>query len=339
MSEEADKWMGVALREARRGWGWCSPNPMVGAAIVRDGELLGAGYHRRAGEAHAEINALRAVPSGSDLSRATLYVTLEPCSTWGRTPPCCDAIVASGLRHVVIGCLDANPVHAGRALEILRQAGVRCECGVLAEECRRLNEHFFWRMTRGRPWVVLKMAMTLDGRIALRDGRSKWISGAPARERVQELRRLADVIMVGGATVAADDPGLRVVEPPDWPRQPRPVIWTARAVPSGLRLAGAETAKPTTRAEWLEFLEGEARRGTTVILLEGGGELAANALSCGVVNQVQFFIAPKILGGRDSRPVVGGEAASSLEAALRLREVRTEWCGEDLLYIGYPAGE
>ncbi len=336
-----DKWMRLALDAARLGWGRCSPNPMVGAAVVCNDELIGLGHHQVAGQNHAEINALESVPAGVDLRQATLYVTLEPCSTYGRTPPCCDAIVRAGVKRVVIGCLDANPRHAGAGVERLRSAGVEVVTGVLESACRRLNEHFFWWITHRKPWVILKMAMSLDGKIALPDGRSQWISGAAAREHVQRLRQLADMVMVGGRTARLDNPELRVREPADWPRQPIPAVWTSQPLPAGLKLTADSsrevvTAKPTTATAWEEFLAHWGEREVSVLLLEGGGELAANALSCGIVNQLQFFIAPKVIGGRDSAPVVGGEAVPSLDQALRLARVETRFLGDDLLYIGYP---
>ena len=336
-----ENWMRLALTEAQKGWGLCSPNPMVGAAIVRDGKLLGLGYHQIAGHNHAEINALESVSSGVDLRQATLYVTLEPCSTYGRTPPCCEAILKAGIGRVVIGCLDANPHHAGAAVERLRSSGIEVVTGVLEEECQRLNEHFFWWITHRKPWVILKMAMSLDGKIALPDGRSQWITGAAARSHVQRLRQLADMVMVGGRTARLDNPELKVREPSDWPRQPIPAVWTSQPLPAGLKLSGDSkrevvVAKPATPDAWNKFLTFWGAKEVSVLLLEGGGELAANALACGVVNQVQFFIAPMIIGGRGAVPSVGGEAPSSLEEALCLERVTTRFIGEDLLYIGYP---
>ena len=345
MTERNDaSWMEMALEQAQLGRGLCSPNPMVGAVIVdRAGRCIGRGYHRKAGEGHAEVNALASVAPDDRpaLKGATIYVTLEPCSTWGRTPPCCDAIIASGISRVVVGCLDDNPKHAGAAVERLRSAGVQVTTGVLEPACRRLDEHFFWWITRRRPWVVLKMAMSLDGRIALPDGTSKWITGPAARGRVQELRQLAGMVMVGGRTALADDPSLTVREPAQWPRQPVAAIWSSREMPAKLSLyrqTGREviTVHPNTTEQWLEFLREWGARDVTMLLLEGGGELAANALACGIVNRVDFFIAPKLIGGRDAVPVVGGEAPPALDQALRLDGVRTEMLGEDLLYTGYP---
>ncbi|MBO7741659.1 MAG: bifunctional diaminohydroxyphosphoribosylaminopyrimidine deaminase/5-amino-6-(5-phosphoribosylamino)uracil reductase RibD [Victivallales bacterium] len=341
-ANESENWMRTALEAARKGWGRCVPNPMVGAVIVRDGVMLASGYHQRAGEGHSEVNALANLPAGTNARGATVYVTLEPCSTYGRTPPCCDALIKAGVAKVVIGCLDANPSHAGAAVARLTEAGIQVEHGILEDECRRLNEHFFWWITRKRPWVILKMGMTLDGRIALPDGTSKWITGSASRMRVQELRKLADMIMVGGRTALCDNPGLKVTEE-GWRRQPIPAIWTSKEVPAELRLMQESgerpliTARPSTREEWLTHLETWCRDlGVAVLLLEGGGELAANALQCGIVNQIQFFIAPKILCGRDSAPVVGGAAPAMLSDALRLKDVRTEMLDGDLLYTAYP---
>ena len=295
--------------------------------------------------AHAEINALAAVASGTGLQDATLYVSLEPCSTHGRTPPCCEAIVRSGLRRVVMGCLDANPLHAGAGLERLRACGVQAEVAPTGspvnEACRRLNEHFFWWITHRRPWVILKMGMSLDGKIALPDGQSRWITGPVARNHVQRLRQLAGMIMVGGRTARLDNPELVVREPADWPRQPIAAVWTSRPLPDGLKMsqvAGREvvTGKPTTPGQWDAWLAEWGGREVSVLLLEGGGELAANALACGIVNQLQFIVAPKIIGGRASAPVVGGEAPKSLAEALRLECAETRFLGEDLLYVAYP---
>lgn len=331
-------WMRQALREAKRAWGRCSPNPMVGAILVKEGLAIGSGYHHQAGTPHAEVHALN--QAGPRARGADLYVTLEPCSTQGRTPPCTDAIIAAGIRRVIVGCTDANPAHAGRGLNLLRQAGMEVSEGILAEECRQLNEHFFWWVQQHRPFVTLKMAMTLDGRIALPDGRSKWITGPAARRAVQRLRQLCDAIMVGGTTARTDDPGLQVTDPPEWPCQPQVCIWTTRPLPQELQVQRNPEhppllTKPQSRTEWLNFLRYLGGRGCLNLLLEGGGELAASALQAGIVNKVCFFIAPKIIGGRDSRPVVGGQAVPSLAEALNLSATVCRRVGDDFLLEGY----
>ena len=331
---ENRKWMRRALRLARLGWGRTSPNPMVGAVVVRDGVEVGAGYHHRAGTPHAEVHALRAA---GELARgATVYVTLEPCCTQGRTPPCTEALLAAGVARVVVGCLDPNPAHAGRGIEQLREAGLEVSHGVLEADCLELNRAFFWWITQRRPFVLLKMAMTLDGKIATAGGQSQWITGPAARQRVQRMRQWCDAIMVGGETVQADNPSLTVRSPSDWTRQPLPLVWTGRPLPPNSKLAqhGALTVKPTTTPEWVELLADLGRRDVTALLLEGGGELAASALAARVVNQVAFFVAPKILGGRGSRPVVGGSERMSLDEAWQLSRLRVERVGDDLLLQG-----
>ena len=206
--------MRLALRLARRGYGATSPNPMVGAVVVRGDKILGRGWHHRAGEPHAEIEALRdAQKRGHQVKGATLYVTLEPCSTHGRTPPCTEAIKAAGIKRVVIGAIDPNPQHRGRALKILGQAGIAVTQGVLAEECERLNEAFNHWIIRRTPFVTVKAGMTLDGKIATAAGESRWITGERARAHGMLLRQGADAILVGINTVLADDPSLTVRNP------------------------------------------------------------------------------------------------------------------------------
>lgn len=315
---------------------------MVGAVVVRDGELVGEGYHHQAGCPHAEPLAL--AEAGERARGATLYVTLEPCSTWGRTPPCTDAIIQAGIKRVVVGCVDQNPKHAGIAVTKLQNAGIEVRCNVLEGPCRRLNEAFFFWVTNQRPFVCLKMAMTLDGRIATADGHSQWISGPAARLAVQKMRRWADAVMAGGDTVRHDDASLQVRIPADWPRQPLRVVWTsASALPPELKMlqdGGPKPilAKPRNREEWLDFLTALGRheqRPVTALLLEGGGELAASALRAGIVNKVAFFVAPKILCGRGSRPVVGGDNPLALAEAKELINMHSRSVGDDLLITGY----
>ena len=203
--------MREALHEAELSAGDTSPNPAVGAVIVRDGRIIGRGRHKRCGGPHAEIEAFLSLPEESDAAGADLYVTLEPCSTTGRTPPCCDAIVRNKIRRVIVGCLDPNPKHAGRGIEILRAAGIEVETGVLEEECRVHHEAFFKWITTGRPFVLLKMAETLDGKIAAANGDSKWVTSETARDRVAYLRRLSDAVLAGAETFRMDSPGSRLV--------------------------------------------------------------------------------------------------------------------------------
>ncbi len=308
-------WMRRALRLAKRAWGQTSPNPMVGAVVVKNGICIGEGFHPQAGSPHAERLALAA--AGRRARGATLYVTLEPCCTHGRTPPCTEAVIAAGIQRVVIGVVDPNPRHAARGLKLLQDAGIEVVCGVLEAECQALNEAFFHWIRHHRPFVVLKLAMTLDGRIATAGGESRWITGVAARREVQRLRQWCDAIMVGGETVRQDDPALTVREPADWRRQPHKLVWSrqpASQFPAALRIwANASCppvfASPETPAEWRQFLADLGGQEITALLLEGGGELAAAALRAGIVDKVAFFIAPKILGGRGGpRSVVLGRS-------------------------------
>ncbi len=332
--------MKQALRLARRGWGQTSPNPMVGAVMVSDDQqVVGRGFHRRAGEPHAEVLALRKAEGNTRGS--TLYINLEPCSSTGRTPPCTEAIIAAGVGRVVIGCQDPNPDHAGRGLARLEESGIEVTTGVEEVKCRRLNEAFFCWIKENRPFVILKMAMTLDGKIATAAGDSKWITGGKARGEVQKLRRWADAIMVGGETVRRDNPRLDVREPEDWSPQPRPIIYSRRgdfSADFNLWKKSAnvpEIISPASSDDWRNTMHALAVREITALLIEGGGELAAAALNAGIVDKVMFFIAPKILGGRGSRPAVGGENPESLARAWNLDRVSTRRIGEDVLFSGY----
>ncbi|MFA6816564.1 MAG: bifunctional diaminohydroxyphosphoribosylaminopyrimidine deaminase/5-amino-6-(5-phosphoribosylamino)uracil reductase RibD [Lentisphaeria bacterium] len=334
MISSDEYWMRKALQMAKKGRGLCSPNPMVGAVVVKDGKLIGKGYHQKAGEAHAEVNALRS--AGAIAEGADVYVTLEPCCTFGRTPPCTSALLKAKVRRVIIGCMDANPNHRGKAVKILGEGGIEVSSNILEKECRLLNEHFFWWIQEKRPYVCLKMAMTLDGKIATKSGDSQWITGAAARNYVQKLRKLADAIMVGGETARLDNPSLKVKSPKNWPMQPKPYIWTSRELPDSLSIKSeCRAVKPQTQKEWIAFLSKLGRENCSVLLLEGGGELAASALQAGIVNKVYFFVAPKILCGRSSRPVVSGENPSGLADALPIEDMKCKKVGDDFLWTGY----
>ena len=282
-------YMRHAAELARRALGETTPNPIVGAVIVRNGEIIGEGWHHKAGCPHAEIEAIRSA-NGANLEGSTIYVTLEPCSSWGRTPPCTDAVLREKFARVVIGCPDPNPKHAGRAVELLRSHGVEVTACVLEEECRKLNEAFFKWVTTGKPFVLLKLAMTLDGRIATQAGKSQWITGPDARRRVPQLRRWADAVMA--------------------------VLKNA--------------------AEWETFLTGLGKRPFVSLLLEGGGELAASALNAGIVDKIEFHYAPKILGGRNSRPGVGGPDPLTLSEAFPIENMSVRQLGADIAVTGYP---
>ena len=329
--------MREALREAELGAGYTSPNPAVGAVLVRDGRIIGRGHHKRCGGPHAEIEAFMSLPQESDAAGSDMYVTLEPCSTTGRTPPCCDAIIRNHVRRVVIGCLDPNPKHAGRGAELLRAAGIEVETGVLEEECRVHHEAFFKWITTGRPFVLLKMAETLDGKIATAGGDSKWVTSETARERVAYLRRLSDAVLAGAQTFRTDSPRF-TARTPDGSvlKTPRRIIATHH--PEILSGAGEgwESVVLDTPDDWRAFLARLGGENVTMLLIEGGGELAASAIRARAVDKIEFHVAPKLLGGRGSRPVLGGPDPSSLSEAVRLDRLRVSQLGCDLRIDAYP---
>lgn len=332
-----NEWMELACKEAEKATGLTSPNPIVGAVAVKDGKLLSSGYHHKAGSGHAEVECLK---KNVDFKGATLYVTLEPCSTHGRTPPCTEAVITAGISKVVIGTLDPNPSHAGRAVKILQDKGLEVIHGVLKERCWNLNLSFFKWIRDKKPLVILKMAMTLDGKIATKSGKSQWITGPESRQKVQDLRKAADAIMVGGETVRLDDPSL-IVKEDNFDAQPQRYIWSSQTDwNENLKCfandgKSAKVIKPTDPQEWQTVLEKMGQNQITSLLIEGGGELAASALDARIVDVVYFFIAPKILLGRDSRPVIGGESPDSLAAALELENIETEKFGNDILIKGF----
>jgi len=363
--------MELAVRLARRGYGTTYPNPMVGAVLVKSGRIIGRGWHRRAGGPHAEIEALGdAQKHGRAVRGATLYVTLEPCSTHGRTPPCTEAILAAGLRRVVAGATDPNPKHAGQGFKILRSAGLEVIRDPLAGECERLNEAFNHWIVHRTPFVTVKAAMTLDGKIATADGESKWITGEKARAEGMRLRRGSDAILVGVNTVLADDPSLTARTPgkagDSRPAKPlrRIILDSLARTPLTARVVSDEFAAWTTMvvsarapARRLSALArkvaviaapsavGQGRAAIALpwllaklgsedvssLLVEGGGEVNASFLLGGLAQRVAFFYAPKILGGRDARKAVAGEGAGSLREVVQLGEVEWRKLGKDLL--------
>ena len=317
-------YMKRALALAREAWGKTAPNPMVGAVVVKNGRIVGEGYHHKAGLPHAEVNALNA--AGVNADGATIYVTLEPCSTYGRTPPCTEAIKRANIKRVVCASEDFNPQHAGNGFDILRKANIEVKVGVCRKEALELNKAFFSHITRKRPYVLLKMAMTLDGKIATASGDSKWITSSAARQRVQKLRQWCDAIMVGGETVRLDRPGLVVREPEKWENQPQKLIYTKMSCEELQEYFPGDNnvrpVAPQNQAEWLELLTELGSNNVTALLLEGGGELAGRALQAKIVDEVEFHVAPKILCGRNSRSVVAGENPLKLAEALNLENMQ-----------------
>lgn len=345
-SPEDARWMRRALALARRGLGETNPNPMVGCVIVRGGRLVGEGFHAAAGGPHAEVVALE--QAGSRARGATLYVTLEPCAHVGRTPPCAPLVRESGVRRVVAALRDPNPLVDGKGLGLLRRAGVRVTTGVLEDEARLLNERFLVSAREGRPFVLLKAALTLDGRIATALGASKWITSPAQRAQARWLRRLHDGVLVGIGTVLADDPRLlpsprtrrpftrivvdsRLRLPPEGRlarsaggRTPVLVVTASRDPLARARLEGAGVEVVPVgldhgRVSLPRLLHALWQRGLRSLMVEGGSEVLGSFLAARLVDQVALFRAPLLLGGRASRPAFGGQDPGTIADALRLQ--------------------
>ncbi len=365
-SEEDLRWMRRALSKARQAMGRTSPNPAVGAVIVREGKVVGEGYTHPPGGPHAEVVALHR--AGSLAQGATLYVTLEPCAHYGRTPPCVSAILQSGVRRVVSAMEDPHPLVRGQGFQQLREQGIKVEVGLLEEEARRINLPYLKHLQSGLPFVLYKVALSLDGKIATACGDSHWISSETSRRHVHLLRRKADVVMVGIGTVLKDDPLLTPRPPgrarPGYPK--RVILDTYAQLPLSAQvltdtkrfptLVAVSPSAPREKITALQdkgaqilFIE-EARpgylnlhsllktlgdQGLQSVLLEGGGELASSFLQEGLIDQVAFFIAPLLLGGRDAKTPIEGEGVRSIKEAWRLREVTFRRMGPDLLVEGY----
>jgi len=355
--------MARALALAVRGLGATSPNPPVGAVVVRRGHIVGEGYHRRAGGPHAEVLALRR--AGKQAQGATLYVTLEPCCHLDkRTPPCAPAVIASGITRVVVAARDPNPKVRGRGLTALRQAGLRVDVGMGRVEAERLSEPYRTRITTGLPFVTLKIASTLDGKIATAKGESRWITSPASRRLVHQARARVDAIVTGIGTVLADDPSLtarpglshgrtplRIVLDPSLRiplranvlrdgQAPTLMVATAQAPRSKravLEKIGADVlVLPSQggRLAWRTLLTELGRRGIASVLIEGGAEVNASALREGVVDRVLYFLAPTLLGGRDALGSIGGRSPARLREALSLKRVTVTRAGPDILVEG-----
>lgn len=353
-----------ALTLAERGLGRTTPNPAVGALIVRDGQVIAEGFHEKAGLDHAEIVALKQL--GGRAQGSVLYTTLEPCNHHGRTGPCTEAIIAAGIKTVVVGAGDPNPKVAGRGVARLRSAGVEVVEGVLEADCRRLNEAYNLAIVEGRPFVLLKAAMSLDGRIATKKGESKYLTGEEARGEVHRLRDRYDAILVGVGTVLADDPELtvrlagsrnplRVVLDSQLrtPLESR-LVKTARTVPTLLVTTHDASAARRRRLEkkGVAILNVKANRSGRVdlrrmlkalharelnsLLVEGGSQVHGAFFDAGLVDKVAFFYAPLLIGGEAAKGPIGGGGVAKLKKAPRLLDVRWRALGPDLLIEGYP---
>jgi len=357
--------MQIAIDEAEKGRGAVSPNPLVGAVVVKNGKVIATGYHSSFGKAHAEVEALAAI---NQRVKADLYVTLEPCAHYGKTPPCLDLISNyKNFEHIVIGCKDPNPQVNGKSIRQLKKSGFKVITGVLADKVKLQNETYFYYMAHKRPFVTLKAAITLDGKIATSDGESKWITSASSRKFAHQLRIEHDALMVGIGTVLADDPLLipRNIKKGTSHRPPTRVIIDPKLkIPLDSKIVKTAKVCPTivvcgssvnnSRRQKLEKLSVKtialpqnngrfsiahlladlADRSITSVMIEGGSELNSYAWQERVVNKVVFFAAPKIIGG-DKLPVIGGPGADSLSEARNLRISKVEYLGPDILIEAY----
>ena len=364
-TKESEIHMGRALRLARRGLGRVSPNPLVGAVVVQDGAVVGEGAHLRLGEAHAEHHAL--VQAGEKSRGATLFVSLEPCSHHGRTPPCTDAVIRAGIGRVVCAMEDPDPRVSGGGIRQLRDAGLEVEVGVLRQRAEQLNEAYSKHRRSGHPFVILKLAQSLDGRIATSSGQSRWITGEPSRRHVHDWRSRVDAIAVGASTVVSDNPQLDVRHLPRGARRrdPRPIVVDGqlRAPPvarvfarEGAIVAALDSASPERErmfadagVEVWRFGERNGRidlrdltlkagkGGMTSLIIEGGGRLAAAALKDGIVDRVMIYVAPRLIG--EGVNAIGQLDTVELDKAIRLDQISTRRLGDDLLYtadVRYP---
>lgn len=331
--------MRMAINEAGKGLGHTSPNPAVGSVLVTGGKVMARGHHRGAGQPHAEVACLAAA-KGPIPRDAVLYVTLEPCSTTGRTPPCTNAILAAGIREVVVGAIDPNPRHAGLGIQILRAAGVKVRSGVMEPHCTALNEIFNHWIKTSRPFVIVKCGMSLDGRLTRPPGESQWITSAAARAHAQRLRHQVDAIVVGAETVRSDNPRL-TVRTPRSPRQPwRVVLTRSGKLPSNAHLFTDRFADRTLvfRNQTLRaVLARLGKREITSVLIEGGGDVLGQALDARLIDRVQIYFGSILTGG----PVVafGGRGAASTAQAARLHEVKYEKVGSEIFLSGKPTYE
>lgn len=361
---DPENFMAMALKEARKAEGRTRPNPMVGCVLVKKGEIIARGFHAKAGEEHAEAVALRR--AGKAAEGADVYVTLEPCNHFGRTSPCTKALIEAGVSRVFVGCRDPNELVDGRGIRKLRRAGIHVETGLLRNECRKLNEAFNHFIRVGRPFIVAKMAQSLDGRVATRTGESKWITGEKARTFGHRLRHQCDGILVGIGTILADNPKLtcrvrggvdpvrivldtqartpvnanilKVIHESDAPTW----IFVAKNAPAprvqALEAAGACVIPTRTRAGRLSLdhvLDILGERDLLSVLVEGGSTVLGSLFDGAYVAKVYAFVAPMVIGGNNAISAVGGQGARKLANACKLKDVTLEKLGPDALLIGY----
>ena len=357
-------YMKLALDLAASAKGKTNPNPLVGAVIVKDGMIVGSGLHRKAGEPHAEVHAFRM--AGEHARGATLYVTLEPCSHFGKTPPCANLVKESGVSRVVIAMKDPNPLVAGRGIKLIEDAGIEVEVGILEEEAAKLNERFIHNMVHHTPFIISKVAMTLDGKIAAYNGHSKWVTGEEARQKVHYLRNETDAILVGIGTVLADDPMLTTRIPEGGKNPVRIILDSNLRTPIDAKITDCSEAKTwifTKEGNNLEKTQilldkgvevfpapyGEEgidlsfvlnvlfEKGITDVLVEGGGEVNGAFLRAGLINKFLIYVAPKIIGGRHSLTPFTGNDVETMDEALIIDFDSVERVGNDLLITAYPS--
>lgn len=359
-----EHFMQMALDLAQKGRGFTSPNPMVGAVVVKDGKVVGSGYHHAAGKPHAEVNAID--DAGDAASGAAIYVNLEPCNHTGRTPPCTHKIIRSGIQRVVVAMKDPNPDVTGGGIDYLKARGLQVSVGVCREEAQRLNEVFIKFVSTRRPFVILKCAATLDGRIATRTGDSKWITNEQSRSHVHYLRHCVDGILVGINTVKADNPSLtarwdhgRGVDPI------RIILDTRLSIPADARILRLDSDSDTilvvgkkadpqkratlenkgvrileapltgSRINMSRLVEQLGAMGITSLLIEGGGRVMASALHSGIVDKITFFYAPKILGGDDGISICRGEGPAAMKDSIAVKNISVRCFGDDVMIEGY----
>jgi len=350
-----------ALRLAEKGRGRTSPNPMVGALLVKDGKVVGEGHHVKAGADHAEIIALR--QAGEEARGATLYLNLEPCTHYGKTPPCAPAVIQAKVKRVVIGMEDPNPLVRGRGVESLKGAGIDVDVGILEKECRGLNEAFCKYIIKKEPFVILKVATTLDGKIAARDGDSKWISGEISRRFVHRMRDQADGVVVGIGTVLRDDPMLtaRIKKG----RDPYRIILDSRLrIPEGAKVIENSPSKAiivTTELAARDRVEKLEKKGVRILivdskegrvdlkaclsklgemgmmslLVEGGSRINGAFLNEGLIDKIFLFLSPKLIGDGEAPGIFGGIGKRALREAILLNKINVKRIGEDILVEGY----
>jgi diaminohydroxyphosphoribosylaminopyrimidine deaminase/5-amino-6-(5-phosphoribosylamino)uracil reductase len=331
-----ERYMRLALRQARKGLGQTSPNPAVGAVLVRDGTILSTGWHRRAGGPHAEIEALSALPGPESAAGATLYVTLEPCSTIGRTLPCTDAIITAKVARVVIGAIDPNPKHQGRGLDKIRCAGIAVRTGVLEEEADLLNVGFNKWITTGMPWIIAKIAQSLDGRITRPAGEPQWLSNSRSLRLVHYLRATVDAILVGAETVRLDNPRLTVRINNQRLQPWRVIVTRSGNLPANATLLTDEYRDRTLvyqETGWLDIFKDLGAKGVTRLLVEGGGDILGQLRDLQLIDELWCFITPLLTGG--DKPSFAGDGVESMMNASKFHRIRYKTLGDDVLATGH----